>query len=177
MNIFLNKRNRNFLNQGFSVLEVLSYVAVFMMVFTFFINIFFSFNRSNLQLKAKGRLDGSASIAMERMLREIRSSSGVDIAQSSFGSNPGSLYLNQTVSGNPSLLSFSLSGSNVEIQRDGDDQGTLLHPGVYGDSLVFSLLDSGRSKMIKIKMTLRTNNGQSVLVQNYYGSALLRGSY
>lgn len=166
------------MKKGFSLIEVIVYIAVLVLVFGLFTNIILSVNRSYARLSAHRNMDIAAITSMERISRAIRSASSVVVGQSTLGSNPGMLSLNQVDSGGNSINTlFQVADQNIRIRVNDTDQGVLLPSGVSVSRLIFSLIDSGRSQAVRVEMQLTGGWGNSTTTENYYSTEVLRGSY
>jgi hypothetical protein len=166
------------MRRGFSLVEVIVYIAVLLMVFGLFTSIILSVNRSYARLAVVRSMDISAISSLERISRVIRSSSSVVTLQSTLGSTPGVLSLNQTTSGGATVNTlFQVVDQNIQIKIDNIDQGTLLPAGVTVSKLVFNLIDSGKSQAISTELQLMVRVGSSTLNETYYSTEILRGSY
>ena len=163
--------------RGFSLIETLVYIAVLSLVSTLFVNTLLAMNRSYAVLETVMMLDRAATAGMERMTREIRAATDVDTLQSTLGVSPGVLTVNQIdETGAVSRAAFSILNEVLHISRDGVDQGSLLPPRIAAESLIFRLIDSGKSKAVKIEMRLLSVAGRT-RSESYYTTVILRGSY
>jgi prepilin-type N-terminal cleavage/methylation domain-containing protein len=168
----------NGVKKGFSLIEVIVYIAVLSMVFGLFTSIVLYVNRSYARLAVVRSMDISAISSLDRLSRAIRSSSGVVTSQSTLGSTPGVLSLNQTSSSGITINTlFQVTGQNIQIKIDNIDQGNLLPTGVIVSKLVFNLVDSGKSQAISTQLQLEGRVGSSTLKETYYSTEILRGSY
>lgn len=164
---------------GYSIIEMLVYLAIFtvlsVVVINSFIIILFSFNTTNMNRQ----LIESGTMVVERMSREIRQASSIDIVNSSIGSNPGILQLNSTdqTSGNSVIIKFATINQALNLYRDGTSAGNLLGQNVSVDSLIFRRIATTNSEAVKIEMTLSYSKGQSTKSVNFYDTVVLRGGY
>ncbi len=165
-------------NSGFSLVEMLVYVSILSAVLILFVNSLLAINRSYAVVRAEMTLDRGAIGSMERITREIRDATSIDLAQSVFGVNPSILVLNiLDAVGNTSKTTFSLIGQTLHISKDGVDQGILLPPNITISKLTFYSLDSGSSKAIKIEIRLSDKEFGVTRTASYYSTVILRGSY
>ncbi len=166
------------MKKGFSLIELLIYIAIISMVFGLFTQIVLSVSKSYAEIAVIRNLDTGAISAMERITREVRASSSIDAANTVLGTSPGVLSLNQVDSnGTRSTVLFKTNNQNIQMKRDGNDQGTFLPSGVAVSSLVFSSINSGNSSAVKILMQLVGTSGKITRTKNYYNTIILRGSY
>ena len=171
----MNNKNKN----GFSLVEVLVYLAIFtvlsILVINSFIVILSSFNTTN----ANRRILESGTVVMERMTREIRQASSINIANSTMGANPGVLYLNTTDSGNNVIFVKFKKETNgdLDIYQNSNSGNNLLGSHVTVSSLVFRRITTTESEAVKIEMTITYSEGNITKSENFYNTIILRGSY
>ena len=168
----------NGMKKGFSLIEMIVYIAVLSMVFGVFTGIVLAVNSSYAKIGVVRSLDIAGITSVERMTRTIRASASIDAANSTLGTSPGVLaLLGVDASGAPSNAVFQVSNQNIQIKVNGTVQGTLLPAGVTVSSLVFRSINSGKSTAVKIEMQLSGVSGKASRVENYYSTIILRGSY
>lgn len=172
---FLKKRN---LVWGFSLIEIMVYLAIFttlsILVINSFIVILSSFNTTNMNRK----LLESGTISMERISREIRHAKNIDIMNSFLESNPGALQLNSTdSSGNSMTIKFVNENSNLNLYKNDTLEGNLLGQNISVTNLTFNRITTMQSEAIKIEMTLQYSGGNNIKSENFYDTIVLRGGY
>jgi len=162
--------------KGFSVVEIIIYLAIFTMISLLVINSLivvmssFATTRTNIILLEAG------TNSMERMSRDIRQSKSVDLVNSNL--SQGILQLNSTdLSGNPIVIKFSSQGSKLNLYQDGVLSGNLLGQNVALNSLSFRLINTTQSEALKIKMTIHNISNKTIKTVNFYDTIVLRGSY
>ncbi len=73
---------------GFSLIETIVYIALFVLISTVLVGTLFGLLRAYTDLRVNDDLLDSAHVSMERMMREIRDAASIDPA-SVFASDPG----------------------------------------------------------------------------------------
>jgi len=174
----LNFLKRENLVWGYSLVEIMVYLAIFtalsVLVINSFIVILSSFNITNMNRK----LLESGVVSMERISREIRQAKNIDIANSSLGSSPGILQLNSTDgSGNSMIIKFIDENGNLYLYKNNTLQGNLLGQNVTITSLIFNRISTTQGEAVKIKVTLQYSGGHKTKSENFYNTVILRGSY
>lgn len=165
-------------NNGYSVVEILVYLAIFASLSILVINSFitvlstFDMTRSNRDLLESG------ATAMERISREIRQSESIDIANSTLGSSPGVLQLNSTDSGgSPIVIRFTTSNGALNLYEAGALIGNLLGQNISVTNLVFRRIITTNGEAIKVELTIQDTSGKSPRSENFYNTIILRGQY
>ena len=166
-----------FKNRGFGLIEIIVYVSIVALIAIFSINAILSVTKVFAEVKSYNDLRESAVISLERMIKEIRFANDIDIAGTVFGTNPGRLKLNTTdETGSPKTLEFYVSGGSLNIIDNDAEKGTITGSSTALTNLVFRQALTPKGKLIKIEMTLSDTRANPRTV-NFYGSAVLRGSY
>ena len=167
----MQKRTR----RGATLVEVLIYILILSVLSVVVINLFVVMMRSFFDFRQTRQITHSASVALERMVRETRRATAIDLAQSNLGIHPGRLILQMS---DGSVLTFTLTDGTLTIQAGTGPTISLTAPGVAVSDLVFRAFSTPVSKAVKIDLTLTaTRPGGGVRSANFYGTAVLRGSY
>jgi len=161
---------------GYSIVEIIVYLAIFsilsVLVINSFIRVLSSFNNTAVNRK----LLESGTVAMERMTREIRQAQSIDASSTLadpflvLKTSSGYVCFNKTVGGN---LDFS-SGATTSC---GTIQGDLLDDHVFLTRMIFRPITTTESRAVKIEMTLEYREGDVTRSENFYDTVVLRGSY
>jgi prepilin-type N-terminal cleavage/methylation domain-containing protein len=173
IDLFLEKKKTK---KGFSLIEVVIYLAIFTMVsalvFHSFITVMsaFSTTRTNRNLLEAGLS------SMERISREIRQAKNIDLMASNL--TIGILQLD-SVDNNDNLriIKFSKENSELNFYQTETLIGNLIGSNISLESLIFRKIETTKSQAIKIEMTLRDLKGKNNKTANFYNTIILRGGY
>lgn len=175
---FLSYAKRRYTQSGFSLIEVLLYVAIFSVMSVISMNTLFQSIRSFDSLRISRDINDSSVGIMERLTRDIKGSTGVDIGNSTFNISPGRLTLNTvSASGTPVTVEYYVAGSVLRYKEDGVDKGSLMSAKTAIDALVFRYINSGSTIGIKIELHLSSARGGVTKVDHFYDTVLMRGTY
>jgi type II secretory pathway pseudopilin PulG len=164
--------------KGFSLPEMIIYVALLALMFLAIMNAVLGMGKGVAVLGAARMLNNSALSSMERMVREIRQASSVDQGQSTFNANPGKLVLNTTDSGgNSTTVEFSVSSTTLIVKQGGITLGPLTIGSTTVDSLIFRSIATSTSQAVRVEMTLTSQGISQSKTGTFYSTAVLRGSY
>lgn len=166
-------------NSGYTLLETVVYVGIFSLVIVTVFGILFSFSKSFAYTKAYNEIRVSGETAMERIVREIRNASSVDMVQSAFDVNNGILILNTLDELSlPKTVGFYIDTDQNTLNFEDNlfDKGPLTGKGVKVVSVVFRKMDTKKGALIKIEMTLQSKK-VITMQETFYDSIVLRGSY
>ena len=166
-------------SRGFSLLETLIYVAIMGFFFAVVVANVVVITRSHRGLAATRELEQSASVALDRLVREIRAAATVNNAQSTFGSHPGvlSIEVRDENTETYDTIEFSVSDDRLILSHNGTSQGSLTSEAVRVTNLVFQSITTASSTAIKIEMELQSSTTDSIKTETFYHTAILRESY
>ncbi|MDD5050304.1 MAG: hypothetical protein PHV93_01000 [Candidatus Pacebacteria bacterium] len=164
--------------RGTTLVEALIYIFILVLLLLVIVDALVSFSHSFNMLQSGRDVENSAIASFERITREIRDAKSIDVAQSSFGSSPGQLFLNTTdANGNTETIQFYLVGQALHVKENGTDEGALTRSSVRVTSLIFQHISTSLSEAVKISMTIESGSATSYKSASFYDSATLRGSY
>lgn len=163
---------------GFTLVEMIIYVAFFAMLSVLAINATIMVMRSFYTLRITQSISQSATTAMERMSREIRNAYSVDTINSTFTTSPGRLTLltKDDLGALTTVEFYVTAGNQINMKIGGVDQGSLLTRTVTVTELIYYYIYNANSKAIKIEMTLTDNRSGISKTVKYYDTIVLRGS-
>lgn len=155
---------------GFSLIEMVIYIAIAAGILTASVNSASSLMKSFNSARITSKINNSAEAAMERMTREIRTAYGIN-SSSVFGSSPGRLKLDTyNTSGATTTMDFYLNGGILTVAEGGGAGNPLTLGGVSVSNLVFyQITNATTSKAVKIETMIQG--------KKFYDTAVLRGSY
>ncbi len=160
--------------QGFSLVEILVYIAVLVFVTMAGILTYLSLSTTLVRYETERAVSHAAQVTLERIVRDIRGATSITAAQSSFGtSSPPSLTL--VASG--TTTKFSLVGGNVMLTQNGVDIGPLTSEDITVDQLYFMRYTGVTTELVRVVLTLSASNKAASTTRTFYGSGVLRGSY
>lgn len=161
-------------NRGFTIIEVLVYVAILGIVSVAIISASMAVNSSFNNTRVTRNLLESGNNGMERITREIRQASSIDLASSTFGSSPGVLTLNSKDSGGSNrVVKFYVLNGALNIDDNNSPPDNFLNQNVTATNLIFRRISTGAGEAVKIELTL--NNG--TISEKFYDTVILRGGY
>lgn len=165
-------------NKGLTLLEMVVYVGILGMVSVFVINTVLITSTAFAKSRVKRNLNAQAGEAVERVLREIKLASSINVGASVLASNPGRLVLNTVVSqsdSTPITREFFISGSNL-IMREGATDFQLTS-NIDVTSIIFRRIVTVNSEAARAEIMVTDGFNKTESSANYYGTAILRRSY
>ncbi len=167
-NTFFYKNKVN----GFSLVEMLVYIAVLVIVAAGALTLVFSLGGKFQQQRADQLVTKSAQGALEHMLSSIRTADSVGVS-STLISSPGVLTLNAAAT----TTAYSLSSGTVVYSINSVAKGPITDNKVSVSELRFFLHDNTTTQLVRIELTLTAQVGAARVTKTFYAGATLRGSY
>ena len=164
--------------KGFSLVEVVLYVGLFTLLSTMSMNSLFQTVRAFNDLRISRDVDDSSVQIMERLTRDIKSASSIDLASSTFGATPGKLTLNTiNASGTPLVVQYFVASSSLHIKENGVDKGPIMSVKTNIDALVFYYINTGKTLAVKTELHISSTRSSTRDADNFYDTSILRGTY
>ena len=168
--------------KGFSLIEIVVYVAIVTIIFIVVVNTTTSVIETFARARALKNVSIGGGVALERILREARLAENIDLSTSVFGVNPGILKLNTVqASGDdtPVTRTFFLDEDSSQIvMSENEGPGEALTREGEVTKLVFYRIDGSLlSEAVRIEITMRDGNGVAEVTKNFYATVVLRRSY
>jgi len=172
----MTAKMKNKINSGFSLIEMVIYVAILAVISIVVINMLLSFTGTYKTIVAMRAAENSGIDSMERMTRDIRAASSVDTGNSTLGTSPGVLTLvSSSGAGTSTTTKFYVSSGVLKVNVNNEYIGPLTGSNASTTSLVFRLLDNGYSKAIKIDLSIDGQVGGITKSKTYHSTIILRG--
>lgn len=164
---------RNHKQQGYSLIELVIYIALFALISVVIVNALIMVMRTYASAQGYRRLQTNGELIMERVVREIRDASVVS-GNSVYGVNSGTLSLSGTdSSGTAHTAVFSVSNGALVLNENGTS-ANLSTSEVVVSTFIVRHITTTNGEGIKVELTLATTNGHIVSVP-FYATAMLRG--
>lgn len=163
--------------KGFSLIEMLIYVAILAIMVVLVITVTLSVSDSYGDFQVSRNVQTAAVISLERMVREIRMAESVVLGSSTFDAHPGILTLQKTGDTGIETVIFSITGQSLTVQENSEPVGVLSRGEVSITNLVFRKVDGTSSNGVKIEMTIESTRGDSTKTETFNAFAVMRGSY
>jgi type II secretory pathway pseudopilin PulG len=162
-------------SRGFSLIEMVVYIAILVFMLIIISEVVFSVSRNNRVIKAVRTVELSAVGALERMNREIRNADSIDTAASSFGVSPGVLSLDgEDDAGVAYSVEFYLSDGRVRVRENGIEAGALTQASSTVTTLIFSRFSATTTEGVRIEMAVESGTSTAYRSETFYSTVLIR---
>lgn len=161
--------------KGYSLLEVVIYTAILALIVALSVGSILSVYKGFSTASIEGGILRNGDLALDRIIRDIRSASSTDTGTSIFGTSPGILQLGSA------QIKYSLSSTTLVRRVGAGAEENLTSPNSRITNLVFfrEFFSSSdiSSEIIKVEFTMEAGDGQFLKNKKFFGSAVLRGAY
>lgn len=172
MKRYINKK------KGFTLVEMIIYIGFFAMLSILAVDGTIVAMKSFYALRLTQSVNESATVALERMSREIRNAYDIDTTNSTFATSTGRLTLKtkDDLGANTTVEFYVDTSNQLNMKVGGVDNGPLVTKTVTITNLIFQSIATANSKAIKIDMTLKDSRSASAQTSKFYDTIVLRGS-
>ena len=154
---------------GYSLIETLIYIFILVIIIMAVIGLVIAMIRAIDTFRVEREINHGAQVALERIVREIRSADSIDLAGSVFNTNPGQLKLVKVGTN----YNFSVSNNSLILVENSGSAISLLPTEVIVPSLIFRHIIGSASDSVRIELTLSHNADQN-REEIFYTTASLR---
>lgn len=163
---------------GISLVEMVIYVSLFSVISLFTINALLESVKAFTNLRISRDINDSSAKIMERMTRDIRSATAIDLANSTFNADPGRLTMTTyNASGTPMTVEYFMSGNALHVRENGTDKGSLLSSRTSISGVLYKYINNGNTIAVKIDLHVTASRGTVTDTDHFYDTVILRGTY
>jgi len=157
------------LGKGFTLVEVLIYLAIIGITIASFVAFSMQISDSKIKNYVVEEVQANARVALDIMSQKIKSANGVNTVLSTFDVDPGELSLSMADgSKNPTVFDLDQNDGILQITQGTDDPVSLTSDEVKITNLVFTNVSSGGTyENIRIEMTVEFNNAGTDIEYDY----------
>ena len=160
--------------KGFSLLEMLIYLAILLILLVVIINVVTSVVASEKVVSSVRHIQNAATLSLERIGREVRQAENID-SSSVIGSHPGRLVLvGHDEDGLARTVEFYWSGGQVYLRENGLEIGPLTQSNANVTTLVFRRFSGTNSSGIRTEMTIESGTSTNYRVEKFYSTTIFR---
>ena len=135
------------MQKGFTLIEILIYVSLIGLVSVGFINFALSTNLSRSKVFVVQETQANARVALDLISQKIRVSNGLNVASSTFDSDPGVLSLSMADNfKNPTVIDLDQNDGVLQITEGTSTPETVTSDEVRVTNLVFTNLTSSSTR-------------------------------
>jgi type II secretory pathway pseudopilin PulG len=161
--------------RGFTLIEVLVYISVFVMVALGAVLALVSYGRIVETVKTQAALSDAGQGTLERITRALRSGDSINVSNSSFATTSGSIAV---VTGIDEVRFYRASGTIFMRTNSGSPVALVDDSLVYVDKLVFFSYQSAEdTELIRIELQLSASSSEAVLTRTFNAATMVRGTY
>lgn len=166
-------RIKKYRRRGFSLVEVIFYVAIVVLVAISSVTFLLSLEDVLARQQAERLVRNTAEVALERILFEARQSEEVDLGQSTLSASSSVLVLNRGAG----TVRFEVATGTLYLYENSVLSGPLTPPEVEVSDFYVYRYDNGRTESLRIVTNLSAMVASSTISERLEGGITLRGSY
>jgi type II secretory pathway pseudopilin PulG len=168
------------MNKGYSLLEVIIYVAIFAFLSVGAVDFIGDAYGVMAKVSLQRKVNAEGELVMQRLLRETREAYDVRTASTTWNAHPGKLslytFLNPTGTAT-TTADFYISSGVLRLTK-GTSTIDITSDDISVSNLIFRSIQSATtSRAVKIELQITGSTRATTITNNFYGTALLRGSY
>jgi prepilin-type N-terminal cleavage/methylation domain-containing protein len=163
----------NIKRRGFTLIEILVYMAVLCIAVVAMITTFLSYRTVLLRNEVERAVSHNAQVVLERLTRDIHEATSVDTSIS------GQITLETAGSATTSV--YTLSGDTITLMVNGKNLGNLTEDDVSVTAFTHTAYQNVTGEipttLVRVALSLESVNAVATTIKTYYTSAVLRGMY
>jgi type II secretory pathway pseudopilin PulG len=168
---------RNEVEAGFSLVELIVYTAIMTIVVSSLTLTGVSLLRTFGYMQASADVAETATVALERITREVRFAYNVDTGASTLLVSPGVLVLGTTdESGNPTTITITLDSGRIWMTQGGGVPSPLTRDSVEITNLVFTHTVGTHTQAVRIDMTAERTTRDLTITKEFRTFVVLDAS-
>ncbi len=165
-------------SSGTSLIELLIYTGILVLIVSAVGSTTLALSRIYRTIVAEQTVEEAGHVALERILRETRDAVSINAGSSDFATTTGRLTLNAIDENEDAIeLQFYLSGQTLRLREDAADLGPLVSGDARVTRFYLTSITTTLSQAVKVEMTVESGTSTSYRSKNFYGTAVVRGSY
>jgi len=155
---------------GFTLIEVLIYVAILGAVVAAFIGFSISISSAKSKAYVAQEVQANARVALNLITQKILSANGINVGVSTFDVDPGGLSLAMANSNkNPTIISLNADNGQLQIREGIGEPLNITSDEVRITNLIFTYLNAGGEKeSVKVELTAEYKVTNDVIYQYTY---------
>lgn len=164
-------------NKGFTLLELVIYVAGLLVLLAVMVAIIMQFYTLYKEIIAVPRADRTGLLVIDRLTKEIRSGDEIDTINSLFNSTNGIIEFDVDNAGTPQSRRFYVENGVIKYSEDGGAGVALSPKDLYVSNFYFTYVPTSVSQAVRLNLELQFMTRNGTETKAYTGFSILRESY
>jgi len=160
-------------NQGFTLIEMLVYLGIFMLVSTASVTFLLSLDEFIDQYQVETALYRSGTNIMEQVIVELRQADQFD-AVNSVIDTPSTGVL--AIQNGTTTSRFTKSGNNISLTKSGVNYGNVNTTGVTVAGFTVYRYTTSAGTLVRVHLQLSSSVDSTTKTVDLYGGAIIRGA-
>ena len=159
-------------NQGFTLIEMLVYLGIFLLVSTASVTLLLSLDEFIDQYQVETALYRSGTNIMEQVIVELRQADQFDAVNSVIG-NPSTGVL--AIANGAATTRFTKSGNNIVLTKSGVNYGNVNTGSVTVTGFTVYRYTTTNGTLVRVHLQLSAVVDETTKTLDLYGAAMIRG--
>lgn len=160
------------------MVEMIIYIFILTLLLFVIVSLLTSLASTQRNFASARTVESAMVLSLEKITREIREASSIDIIDSVFNTNPGVLVLNSTDTlGGEREVRFEIKEGTIHIIENDSDLGPITPRGAVVDNFIVRQTTTANTVGIKVELTVSAGLGNYARTESISVTASLRGSY
>lgn len=175
-----NNKTKNLLSRGYTLVELLIVVFISSLLMLAVSQATNSLYVTYRNIESLRQIESGAVSVLDRLTREIKNSTSIDLSKSVLDSDDGKLSLNVASSTGSYNTEIYASSSRLYISRNGVLLGPLSPDGVKVTLINYGLINSNvyTATGVRIELVLESpDTSPAHWTKTFYATAIMRGTY
>ncbi|MCC6448209.1 MAG: prepilin-type N-terminal cleavage/methylation domain-containing protein [Chitinophagaceae bacterium] len=170
--------NFKYTKKGFSLFEMVIYVAILAVILLVTTNALILVLSSFRNISSTVNLQSSAIISLNKIQNTLKNGTEIVLAESVFNVDNGILTLNSINNdGFVSKYKFYVEDGRLKLDINGSFNKILTTEDIIVKSFILRNISTSKSKAVRVEMTLESNIKGDIKDKTFYTTAILMGTY
>ncbi len=167
------------LNGGYTLVELLIVIAITAVLMTAVSQATTSMYTTYRNVIALRQIESASVSILDRLTREIKNATSIDMTNSVFDSDTGRVSLNISSSTGNINTQIYASSSRLYVKKNGIELGPLSPSDVTVSIISYNLLGTSTNSAtaIRVELVLEASTAQIHWSKSFYSTAIMRGTY
>lgn len=163
---------------GFTLIETIFYIVLFTVLFAVIVQTLLTISGTHQEISAIKQINNGATVALERVTREIRDADHVLTGQSDLGTATGTIALAMDGSADTTRTVRLTDNGTLELLTNGTLEGPLTASAArVSEFRLHHLQNSTTSEAVRVTLGMRASTSDETRTATFRTTAILRDSY
>jgi prepilin-type N-terminal cleavage/methylation domain-containing protein len=165
--------------RGYTLIELLVVVAISALLLIAVSQATNSLYMTYRNVESLRQIESASVSILDRLTREIKNATSIDMTNSVFDSDTGRISLNVSSSTGNINTQIYASSSRIYVKKNGIELGPLSPRDVTVSIISYNLIatSTNSATAVRIELVIEADNPQAHWSKSFYSTAIMRGTY